>query len=38
MSLVNLVVNERTDKNTAHSYLPVYQELFNKKKKQLKIY
>jgi len=32
MSLVNLVVNERTDKNTVHSYLQVYQQLFNKKK------
>lgn len=27
-TLVDLVDNERTDKNTTHSYLPVYEELF----------
>ena len=32
MSLIELVDNSRTDKQTAHSYLPVYEELFQKKK------
>jgi len=32
MSLVELVDNTRTDKNTTHSYLPLYQELLINKK------
>jgi hypothetical protein len=32
MSLETLVDNSRTDKNTRHSYLPLYQELLIKKK------
>lgn len=28
MSLITLVDNSRTDKNTSHSYLPVYEKLF----------
>ena len=32
MSLEQLVDNERTDKNTAHSYLPLYQQLLIGKK------
>jgi len=32
MSLEQLVDNERTDKNTVHSYLPLYQELLKSKK------
>jgi cephalosporin hydroxylase len=32
MSLVELVDNSRTDKNTVHSYLPLYQQLLIKKK------
>jgi cephalosporin hydroxylase len=32
MSLEELVDNTRTDKNTTHSYLPLYEKLFNKKK------
>lgn len=32
MSLIELVDNSRTDKNTVHSYLPLYQELLIKKK------
>jgi len=32
MSLIELVDNSRTDKQTAHSYLPVYEELLQKKK------
>jgi cephalosporin hydroxylase len=32
MSLVELADNERTDKNTLHSYLPLYQTLLEKKK------
>ena len=32
MSLLELVDNQRTDKNTIHSYLPLYEELLNKKK------
>lgn len=36
MSLVDLVDNLRTDKNTSHSYLPLYEELFSKKKETAK--
>ena len=32
MSLIELVDDIRTDKNTAHSYLPIYEELLQKKK------
>ena len=32
MSLISLVDNTRTDKNTSHSYLPVYERLFSDKK------
>jgi cephalosporin hydroxylase len=32
MSLEQLVDNERTDKNTVHSYLPLYQKLLKNKK------
>jgi hypothetical protein len=32
MSLEQIVDNERTDKNTVHSYLPLYQELLKGKK------
>ena len=32
MKLEDLIDNERTDKNTRHSYLPVYQELFDSKR------
>ena len=32
MSLVEIADNERTDKNTVHSYLPLYQELLKGKK------
>lgn len=32
MSLVEIVDNSRTDKNTVHSYLPLYQQLLIKKK------
>ncbi len=32
MNLVKLADNSRTDKNTLHSYLPLYQKLFEKKK------
>ncbi len=32
MSLVDLVDNSRTDKNTTHSYLPLYQTILIKKK------
>jgi cephalosporin hydroxylase len=32
MSLIELVDNSRTDKNTVHSYLPLYQQLLIKKK------
>ena len=31
MSLVKLVDSRRTDKNTAHTYLPLYQKLLEKK-------
>lgn len=36
MSLEQLVVNERTDKNTIHSYLPLYQKLLINKKETAK--
>jgi hypothetical protein len=36
MSLLELVDNSRTDKNTIHSYLPLYQELLIKKKNTAK--
>lgn len=32
MSLIELVDNQRTDKNTLHSYLPLYEELLHDKK------
>ena len=38
MSLREIVDNSRTDKNTTHSYLMLYQELLIKKKKLLKMY
>ena len=34
MSLIELVDNQRTDKNTLHSYLPLYEELLHDKKTQ----
>jgi hypothetical protein len=36
MSLIELVDNTRTDKNTTHSYLDLYEELFCKKKNTAK--
>lgn len=36
MSLVQLVDNSRTDKNTVHSYLPLYQQLLVSKKETAK--
>ena len=36
MNLVDLVNNSRTDKNTAHSYLPLYQKLLINKKETAK--
>ena len=36
MSLVEIADNERTDKNTVHSYLPLYQELLKGKKETAK--
>lgn len=36
MSLESLVDNTRTDKNTAHSYLPVYEKLFASKQQTAK--
>lgn len=36
MSLVEIVDNNRTDKNTTHSYLPLYQELLISKKETAK--
>jgi hypothetical protein len=36
MSLEQIVDNSRTDKNTAHSYLPLYQHLLIKKKETAK--
>jgi hypothetical protein len=32
MSLVDLVDNSKTDKNTSHSYLPLYEKLFSHKR------
>ena len=32
MSLIDLVDNSKTDKNTFHSYLPLYEELFKNKR------
>jgi len=32
MSLIDLVDNSRTDKNTIHSYLEIYQELLSRKR------
>ena len=32
MELIELIDNNRTDKNTTHSYIQTYQELFNKRK------
>jgi len=36
MSLVELVDNNYTDKNTVHSYLATYEKLFSKKKETAK--
>lgn len=36
MTLLELVNNERTDKNTIHSYLSVYESLFQSKKETAK--
>jgi len=36
MSLVDLADNSRTDKNTTHSYLPLYQKLLVNKKETAK--
>jgi len=36
MSLVELVDNRYTDKNTVHSYLPLYQKLFESKRESAK--
>lgn len=36
MSLVKLVDSRRTDKNTSHTYLPLYQKLLEKKKETAK--
>jgi hypothetical protein len=36
MSLVELADHSKTDKNTVHSYLPLYQQLFNSKKQTAK--
>jgi hypothetical protein len=36
MSLQSLVDNTRTDKNTSHSYLPVYEKLFESKRQTAK--
>ena len=36
MSLESLVDNTRTDKNTIHSYLPLYESLLNTKKESAK--
>jgi len=32
MSLLEVIDNNRTDKNTLHSYIDIYENLFNKKK------
>jgi len=36
MSLEELIINDRTDKNTTHSYIPLYQELLISKKETAK--
>ena len=36
MSLESIVDNSRTDKNTIHSYLPLYQKLFGSKQETAK--
>ena len=36
MSLLSLIDNSRTDKNTCHSYIPTYESLFNSKKESAK--
>jgi len=36
MSLINLVDNSLTDKNTTHSYLPLYEQLLSSKKESAK--
>lgn len=36
MSLEEIANNERTDKNTTHSYLPLYQNLLASKKETAK--
>jgi len=36
MSLINLVDNSLTDKNTTHSYLPLYEHLLSSKKESAK--
>lgn len=36
MSLEEIIDNSRTDKNTTHSYLPLYQHLLKKKKDSAK--
>ena len=36
MSLINIVNNEKTDKNTSHSYLETYEKLFQDKKNTAK--
>jgi hypothetical protein len=38
MSLEELVDESKTDKNSTHSYLPLYQQLLEKKKKLQKMY
>ena len=35
MKLIEIVDNSKTDKNTVHSYLPLYQELFGSKKEDV---
>ena len=32
MNLINIINNDKTDKNTTHSYLELYQHLFNNKR------
>jgi cephalosporin hydroxylase len=36
MSLEELIINDRTDKNTTHSYIPLYQDLLISKKETAK--
>ena len=36
MNLVDLVNNSKTDRNTVHSYLPLYQQLLINKKETAK--